>query len=234
MSLEANLSELTKAINALVNILNNAHTAPLVVQCAENRPAPQADAAEPGKRGPARPRKDGQAPAAAPVPGPAPAPAPLDMGPANEGDPEGTTYWLSEKHNSAYRIVPGDGTPGPLAGSVQISGAAFLTKQAEFVQKFADLGNAPTPLAPAAVPTTAASTPTAAAAAADAQPSKGATYEQARAALLNLVKAKANGRELVMGILTQHAANSVPELASKGAAVFDAVVSEVQRLGVAV
>lgn len=227
MSLEANLSELTKAVNALVNILTNAHAAFLSVQGTEV----QADAAEPAKRGPGRPRKDAQPPAAAPAPAPTPV-----AGPVNEGDPEGTTYWLNEKHNSVYRIVPGDGTPGPMAGSVQIGGADFLAKQGEFAKRFTE-GNAPaaaqtTTPAPAAVPTPAASAPTAAAAAADAQPSKGASYEQARAALLALVKAKPDGRDLVLGILSKHGANSVPELASKGAAVFDAVVAEVKGHGV--
>jgi hypothetical protein len=221
MSLEANITELTKAVNALVVALNNRTAA-----------EPQADPADLVKRGPGRLRKDAQPPAAAPAPAPTPV-----AGPVNEGDPEGTTYWLNEKHNSVYRIVPGDGTPGPMAGSVQIGGADFLAKQSELAARFASLGNAPaaaqtTTPAPAAAPTPAASAPTAAAAAADAQPSKGASYEQARAALLALVKAKPDGRDLVLGILSKHGANSVPELASKGAAVFDAVVAEVKGHGV--
>ena len=164
------------------------------------------------KKGPGRPKKADAVPAST---------TPPSVDAANAAA-DGTTFWHNTRHDAVYRIVPGDGS-SPIANSVQISEADFLVTQTRLALKYANL-----PGMPGNPVKTAASLPTAEGEPVDASPASATTsdFPTARAALLALAKARADGRELVLGILKKHGANSVPELAGKSAEELGSIVAE--------
>ena len=201
MSLELSITALTAAITALVAALPTAQA-----------PAPTTDAAEPAKRGPGRPKKNETVTAA-----------------ANDalGNPAGTTYWFNEKHNSVYRIVPGDGTPGPMEGSVELTAEQFATAQAALAERFTDPSKAAQPqVAAASSQPTAVTVTTAAPSVAPSQVTVVADYAAVRTALLKITADDpVNGRTRVMAILKDNGINAVPELATKPVEVLAKVLS---------
>ncbi len=73
-----------------------------------------------------------------------------------DGDPEGTRYWVIEKHNTVYAQKPGD-IDCTIEGAKIESAAFYLEKKAEFAKKSVIPPLAATPTtAPAAVSTPAA------------------------------------------------------------------------------
>jgi hypothetical protein len=204
-----------------------------VVQAADQgAEQPAADAAP--KRGPGRPRKDAAAPTPAPSPEPTPEQPAAESFGVVEGDPEGTTYWWGEKHNTAARILPTESL-GPVADRAvwaQLSPADYLAKKQALAEKF-PTSAAPAPT-PAPAPAAAPSAPTAAAAPAAAPTTKASdstvSFQQAREALLGIAKARpADGRDIVVSILAKHGCKSVPELGNKDAATFAAVLADAQK-----
>jgi hypothetical protein len=203
MSIEQAITDLTAAIREFI--------ASATQQCTA---APAAAAAESPKRG--RPRKD--ASAAEPT------------GPADAlGNPAGTTYWLNTKHDSVYRIVPGDGS-SPMPESTQLSIEQFPVEQARIAEKFKHVpGATPSPTQAQSQPaaqtasSAAASRPTAATNPTAAQ-GAAPDYAATRVALLAIANGDpTNGRARVMAILSANGVNSVPELANKSAEVLAAV-----------
>ena len=226
MSIEANIQSLTLAVTALTSAIQSfLATATPGASFAASVGATQDDAPKAGKRGPGRPTKE--------TTSAAPPPAATADGSLASGD--GTTFWFNTKHDSVYRIVPGDGTSAPLPGSEQISEADFFAHQTRLAAKYGHLSGTPT-ASPAPEPATSA--PTATVVQADAQTAKPvnsgptakpADFNAAKAALLALATSKSDGRARVVAILTKHAVNSVPELNGKSADVLGAVVADAEE-----
>lgn len=211
MSLEQSIDRLADAINA-----STAATLEFINRATGLAgAAAQADVA-PVKRGPGRPKKEDTTPALTTPPS-------VD---ATNAAADGTTFWHNTKHDAVYRIVPGDGS-SPIANSVQISEADFLTNQTRINARIAAIpgmqATAASEQAAAVSPLTAAAEPVVASVASVPISSD---FPTARAALLNLAKARDDGRALVLAILKKHGVNSVPELASKTPDALGAVVAE--------
>lgn len=144
-----------------------------------------------------------------------------DFGPANNGDAEGTTYWSDPVHRTIYKLVPGDGNV-PIVGSGQITGAAYVEKQAALAAQFPSSATAPAPAASAHTPATAT------AAAAGAATTKALDYNVVRAALLQVAKDDpVAGRDKVLAILAAVKINTVPELATANAEVLADVMARI-------
>lgn len=214
MSLEQAIHELAAAIRAQTSASTGSDTVLTAVleQTAGQQASPQPEADKP-KRG--RPAGSGK---------PSGQKVSAEFGPANSGDAEGTTYWSDPVHNTIYKLVPGDGNV-PIVGSGQITGAAFLEKQAALAKQF------PASAAPAPAPAAAPSTPTATAAPAAAPTTAAGAapdYPAVRAALLQLAKDDpATGRDRVLAILAAVKVNAVPELATAGADALAAVMLQI-------
>lgn len=114
-----------------------------------------------------------------------------------EGDPEGTRYWVVEKHNTAYAQKPGDADCS-IQGAEIVTAEHFLKKKAEFAAKMEAVLAAQK--SPAATP--AAASPTAPTASSQ-QP---VAFQQIvdRITVLNKSPEAGHGREGVLAILRKY------------------------------
>lgn len=114
-----------------------------------------------------------------------------------DGDPEGTRYWLVEKHNTVYAQKPGD-PDCTVQGAEIITAEHFLKKKAEFAEKTAAILAAQK--SPAATP--AAASPTAP----TASSSEPVPFQQIveRITVLNKSPEAGHGREGVLAILRKY------------------------------
>ena len=123
-----------------------------------------------------------------------------------DGDPEGTRYFVVEKHNTVYAQKPGD-PDCTLPGALIVPGEIYLQKKAEFSAKTAAVlaaQNSPAVTPPAASTPTAptASSPTSA-------PSAEVGFQQIvdRITVLNKSPQPGHGREGVLAILRKYLPN---------------------------
>lgn len=134
------------------------------------------------------------------------------------GDPEGTRYWVIEKHNTVYAQKPGD-IDCSIEGAKIESAAFYLEKKAEFAKKSLI---PPLAAAPSTAPA-AASTP--AATAATASPSVATpSFKDVTDKLIELSKdvRPGKGREALVALLAKYlpeveaTARKVPTLSTLG------------------
>ena len=175
MSLEQTLGHTNTLLSQLITILTTGLEA-------------QATIGEPEKK--TRTRKAAEAPAVI-------APTPTQALGLVDGDPEGTRYWVVEKHNTAYAQKPGD-ADCTIQGAEIVTAEHFLKKKAEFAAKTeAVLAAQKSP-----VDTPAAASPTAPTASSQ-QP---VAFSQIvdRITVLNKSPEAGHGREGVLAILRKY------------------------------
>jgi hypothetical protein len=129
-----------------------------------------------------------------------------------DGDPEGTRYFLIEKHNTVARVLPGETVP-PIEGTTEVDGDVYLAKKEEFAKKSVTSGTQ------AEQSTRSAAGTTSTAPASDA--SSGAETVSFKAvvdALMVLSKdTRPNkGRAAITEFLAKHGKTRVPELEAIG------------------
>lgn len=122
-----------------------------------------------------------------------------------EGDPEGTRYWVIEKHNTVYAEKPGDPAPN-VQGAVIVSPAEYLQKKAEYAAlgKSAEQPPATAVEAPATAPAQAPAPATPGASTAQSQDSTVPFPKIVeRITALNKSDKPGHGREGVLSVLRQ-------------------------------
>jgi hypothetical protein len=141
-----------------------------------------------------------------------------------DGDPEGTRYWVIEKHNTVYAQKPGD-MECSIEGAKIESAAFYLEKKAEFAKKSLVPSVAATPTTTTAVPAAMATPATASTASASAPTGTAAVlFQDVTAKLLELSKDERPGlgRPALVTLLAKYlpdvdtAARKVPALAALG------------------
>lgn len=175
MSLEQTLGQTNTLLSQLITILTTGLEA-------------QATIGEPEKK--TRTRKASEQPAVV-------TPTPTQALGLVEGDPEGTRYFVIEKHNSVYAQKPGE-ADCTIAGCEIVTAEHYLMKKAEFAAKTqAILAAQKSPAA-----TQAAASPTAP----TASPSQPVAFQQIvdRITVLNKSPEAGHGREGVLVILRKY------------------------------
>ena len=135
-----------------------------------------------------------------------------------DGDPEGTRYWVIEKHSTVYAQKPGD-IDCSIEGAKIESAAFYLEKKAEFAKKslIPPLAAEVTTL-PAVAPTHIAVAPTA------SSPAATPSFKEVTDKLIELSKdtRPGKGREALVALLAKYlpdtdaSARKVPALAALG------------------
>jgi len=129
-----------------------------------------------------------------------------------EGDPEGTRYFLIEKHNTVARVLPGEVVP-IIGGTVEVDSDVYLAKKEEFAKKSVTNGAA------------AEQSTQPAAATANAAPASGASSGEETVSFKAVVDAlmalskdtrPGKGRTAITEFLTKYGKTRVPELESLG------------------
>lgn len=206
MSIEQALAENTAAINRLVTVLATATESQVslaVNSGAVQVSAPAAETKSTRSRKGAATSEAATTTAAATVTA---ATTSTSLGPAVDGDPAGTRYFVIPKHNTVCAIKPGETVPN-MESQIEVSGADYLIAKAQLAAKFAT--------APAATQTTtqapATTAPTATAQQVVVQ--DGPTFEQVVAKMRELHAIKQNDGVLL--VLNKFGAPSVPALNGK-------------------
>lgn len=189
MSLEQALIDATAAMTRLTTVLVSASEAGALAAPAAPEKAPRAR-----KAATEAPADAGAAPATT---------APL----VNAGDAPGTRYFHIPAHNTIYKQGPND-PDCTVAGAKIVSGAEYLTLQADYAKKFPTAAAA---LAQAPAPTPVATAPTATAPVATA--SDGPTFDDVVAKMKELHKAQQNAG--VKSVLDRFGVANVPGLNGK-------------------
>lgn len=175
MSIESDLQEINASLKTLVQIMQTGAAAPAALGTPEASPAKPAAS----NKGSTKKNNTEAAPKADAL-----------------GNPEGTVYWVIEKHNTVAVQKPGDTAPG-IEGAEQVSAEVYQAKKAEFEKKIS---------AAAAQSSAAATAPSATAQADTASSSTAAvSFPEVVAKLTELSKATGpgRGREGVLAILAQ-------------------------------
>lgn len=188
MAIEDTLNKISATLEAILVIAQTANLAPAELGIATNPPA--ADK-------PANKKASAKATAAT---GSA---AALD----EQGNPNGTIYWIIDKHNTVYAQKPGEPAPS-IEGAIIATVSEYVTKKEEYEKKFALAAAANSTAADAPSATATAGT----ASATNATQSVG--FKDVVVKLQDLAKAKTDeapllGRTLIVGILAKY----LPELA---------------------
>lgn len=204
MSLEQSLDRTNELLQAIITILQTGASAP--AELGLTAPAlgavaeAAAEAAAPKKRG--RPAKATEAAPADAEFDPTSLPA-ADRGPGVVDGGDLTQYFVVEKHNTAYKVEPGDVNP-QVAGSSRVTREVYEAKKAEYAKnvKVATGSPAAPTTAPAATP--APSTPAASPASSPAsEPSADVPFATIieRITALNKSPEPGHGREGVLAVL---------------------------------
>lgn len=129
-----------------------------------------------------------------------------------DGDPEGTRYFLIEKHNTVARVVPGDTVPS-IEGTVEIDGDQYLAKKEEFTKKSVTSGAKVEQSTQSAQKTENAAPASTASAGGET-----VLFKQVVDALMALSKdtRPGKGRQAITEFLAKHGKTRVPELDALG------------------
>ncbi len=123
------------------------------------------------------------------------------------GDPEGTRYFLIEKHNTVARVAPGETVPS-IEGTVEVDSDVYTAKKAEFAKKSVT-----------ATPTTSpAATSAGTADASTASSGEAVKFQQVVDQLMVLSRdtRPGKGRDGVMAFIAKHGVAKVPLLEGLG------------------
>jgi len=123
--------------------------------------------------------------------------------PLLEGDPEGTRYWVIEKHNTVFKQTPDLAAPS-IEGATIETGAHYLVKKEEFAKKA--LTSAPGGQTGAGTTSTASSEKPA------DVPANGATFKQVVDGLMAINAKEGLGTPALKAFLAKHNVEKVPGL----------------------
>lgn len=195
MSLEQTLGRTNELLSQIITILQTGIQAPAAL-------------GEPEKT--TRTRKS-KAEVAAEAPAPAPVAVAAATNPLGlvDGDPEGTRYFVIEKHNSVYRQLPGD-PDCTVPGAVITTAEDYLAKKAQYAALTQKVLSTQAAAVPATAPAAAPAPSTPAASTASSQPSAQMPAEVPFAKVVEVMTALSksdkpgHGREGVLGVLKKY------------------------------
>lgn len=127
------------------------------------------------------------------------------------GDPEGTRYFVIDKHNTVARIEAGGVVP-TIEGTVEVNGAEYEAKKAEYAKKSLTAAPAAQTATPAPASTPAAAAQTA------SSPGASVSFKQVVDKLIELSKdtRPGKGREAIAAFVGKYGVAKVPGLEALG------------------
>lgn len=133
------------------------------------------------------------------------------------GDPEGTRYFVIDKHNTVARIEAGGVVP-TIEGTVEVHGTEYEAKKAEYAKKSVTSASASASAAAAQTATPAPASTPAAAAPTASSPGASVSFKQVVDALTLLAKdtRPGKGREAIVAFVGKYGVAKVPALEALG------------------